>query len=110
MQYAPYKYPDIVEDITNALDSMLGPGEYRPLIEKRYHLPSSTFSDHTFASQPPRQTPRYLWIIATPDDVEQNKRLKVQQKVDVGILRWDCMEGYVGSAVNVVGATSQSVL
>ena len=108
MQYAPYKYPDLVEDITNALDSMLGPGDYRPLVEKHYHLPSSTFSDQTFASQPPRQTPRYLWIVATPD--EQDERLKVEQKVDVGVLRWDCMEGYVGSAVNVVAATSQNVL
>jgi len=90
MQYAPYKYPYLVEDVTNALDSMLGPGEYRPLVEKRYHLPSSTFSDQTFAYQPPRKTSRYLWIIATPDD-EQDERLKVEQKVDVGVFRWDCV-------------------
>ena len=103
MRYAPYKYPDLVEDITNALDSMLGPGEYKPVVEKRYCLRSSTLSYQTLASQLPRQTPRYLQIIATPDD-EQNDRLKAEQKGNVGALRWDCMEEYVGSTINVVGA------
>ena len=112
MQNTPYKYPDLVEDITNTLDSMLGPGEYKPVVEKHYCLRSSSaLSSQTLVSKPPRQTPRYLQIIATPDaSDEQNHRLKAEQKGDVGVLRWDCMEEYVGLTINVVGDTSQSIL
>ena len=87
---------------------MLGPEVYGPAVEKHYHLRSYISSGQTSPSQPSRQTPRYLRIIATPDN-EKNQRLIAEQEGDVGILRWDCVEQYVGSTVDVVGTTSQSV-
>ena len=89
MKYAPLKYPGITEDVLSTLNSMLGPGVYRPVVEKHYHLHSYTSSGQTSPSQPLRQVPRYLHIIATPDN-EHKQCLKAEQEGDVGSLQWDC--------------------
>lgn len=103
MQYAPSKYPGLADDIMTVLESMLGSAESKPLIDDyRQKLRSSTASSQKFASQPQRQTPRYLRIIATRDD-NQKQRLKAEWKGDVGVMRWESVERYLGSVANVVG-------
>jgi hypothetical protein len=105
VQYAPLKYPELAEDLRSIIDLTVGLDEYKPAVEKHYRLRSSTSSDQTESR---RQTPRYLRIIATPDD-KQNLRLKAERQGDLGILRWACVEQLVGSTAGVVGNTSQSV-
>ncbi|KIM43671.1 hypothetical protein M413DRAFT_443578 [Hebeloma cylindrosporum] len=93
IQYVPLKYTDVLQDINDVLDSSLGSGEYTPVIKHDYSLLSYKDSDQKLAS---RQTPRYLRIIATPND-EQNRRLKAELKGDVGVLRSDLVEEFVRS-------------
>ena len=77
---------------------MLGSAVSKPFVDK---LSSSISSDQTFASQPERKTPRYLRVIAASDD-EQSQRLKAEWKADVGVLRWECVQPYLGSTADVV--------
>jgi hypothetical protein len=98
MQYAPLQHPGLSEDIVKALDSLLGSAVSKPFVDQ---LRSPTSSDQTFASQPQRQTPRYLRVIASPED-ERRQRLKAECKGDVGVLRWECMQQYLGSTADVV--------
>ena len=109
MQYAPSAYPGLSEDITDVLELMLGLAEYKLLLDQlRKTLRSSTKFDQQFASQPPRQTPKYLRIIATRDD-EQEKRLKAEWKGDVGVLQWEGVEQYLDSTADVVSNGPLSV-
>ena len=65
MQYVPLKYPELTEDLRSIINSTLGLDEYKLVVDKHYCLCSSTSSNQTESR---RQTPRYLRIIATPDD------------------------------------------
>ena len=90
-------YPNLSTDIMSALDVRLGPAEYKPLVGD-YHKKtrSSILLDKKFASLQQQPMPRCLRIIATLDD-DQGECLKEERKGDIGILRWDCVEQYLGS-------------
>jgi hypothetical protein len=86
---------------------MLGSVEYKPVVDEyRQKLRSSTALNQQFASQPTRQTPKYLRIIATK---EAHQRWKSECKGDVGVLRWELVEGYLGSAAGIVMTGSPSI-
>ncbi|KAM6495008.1 hypothetical protein JOM56_009631 [Amanita muscaria] len=71
VQYAPIKYPDVPDGITEALKTMLGPAEYKPVVDKcREKLRSFTALNKKFESKASRKTPKYLRIIA-PIDAQQ---------------------------------------
>ncbi|KAM6498411.1 hypothetical protein JOM56_006359 [Amanita muscaria] len=110
-QYAPLAYPDLSNDIMDALDWALGPSEFKAAIDLdgyRQKLRSSTVQNQRLAPLPPRKTPKLLRIIATCDD-DQKHRLKAEWKGDVGVLRWNLVEQYLGSTADVVMTASQSV-
>ncbi len=89
VRYASSKYPDLLNDVVNALDPKLGSAEYKPSVDSLCKkLCSSTRTDQKFESQPQRQTPRYLRILATPD-VQKGGMFKADPKGDVGVLRWE---------------------
>ena len=77
---------------------MLGSAVSKSFVDK---LRSSISSDQTFASQPQRKTPRYLRVMVTPND-GQSQRLKAEWKGDVGVLRWECVQQYLGSTADVI--------
>ena len=73
MQYALSKYPDLLEDIKNALDVKLGPEEYQPSVSDQHLKTRSVIKRvEESASQPRRLTPKYLRIIATPMTIKGN--------------------------------------
>jgi len=100
VQYAPIKYPDVPDGITQALKTMLGPAEYKPVIDKcREKLRSSTALDKKFESIASRKTPKYLRIVA-PIDAQQ---WESESEGDVGVLRPELMEMF---GVVMTGAPS----
>ncbi|KIL64994.1 hypothetical protein M378DRAFT_105538 [Amanita muscaria Koide BX008] len=92
VQYAPIKYPDVPDGITEALKTMLGPAEYKPVVDKcREKLRSFTALNKKFESKASRKTPKYLRIIA-PIDAQQ--QWESESQGDVGVLRWELMKTY----------------
>ena len=90
----------------SALDVKLGPDEYEHSVSDRHPITRSvTKRVEGSASQPQRLTPKYLRIIATPND-HQKDRLKAEWKGDVGVLRSECVEQYFP---HVVWTTPASV-
>ncbi len=82
MVYTPSKHPNLVNDVVAALIPKVGLAEYKPLIEGiRQKLRSATTTDHQFASQLQRSTPRYLRIIATRD-TKRAESFKADSKGD----------------------------
>jgi hypothetical protein len=76
----------------------IGSAESKPLVDHyRQKLGSSEPVDQQFASQPLRKTPKYLRIIATADDPPE-RCFKAESKGDVGVLRWELVKPYFGSA------------
>jgi hypothetical protein len=97
VQYAPSAYPGLSNDIMDVLGLMLGSAEYKPIVDEyRMKLRSSTALNQQFASQPLRKTPKYLRIIATK---QAHQRWESECKGDVGVLRWELVEQYLGSTV-----------
>jgi len=71
----------------DALGPKLGSADYKPVVNDiRQQLRSSTRAAEKSESQPQRQTPRFLRIIATRDD-QKRERLKADGNGDVGFLR-----------------------
>ncbi|KAF8519086.1 hypothetical protein BU17DRAFT_90258 [Hysterangium stoloniferum] len=103
-RYAPVSYPNLIDDLTGSLEMVLGPAVYTPIANSyRRKLRSSIRAQQQSASHSVRQTPRFLRIIATPDD-EQQKRLKGEWNGDVAVLRWDVVERYIGSMADILKA------
>ena len=101
-------YPSLVKDLTETLEMLLGPEVFTPILADTYFskLHSSTrHQQSASALHTTRQTPRFLRIIATPDD-EQQKRLEGEWKGDVAFLRWDVMKDYLGSTANLMKTTA----
>jgi hypothetical protein len=85
---------------------MLGPAEYKPVVDGYLEkLRSSIALNENSGSQPSRKTPKYLRIIATKDADQQ---WESECKGDVGVLRWELVETYVDSTVDVVMTESPS--
>lgn len=77
----------------------LGTGEYKPAVsEPKRKLRSMAKLEKIFVSKSERKTPKILRIIATVDD-KQDKRLKEEKAGDMGVLRWDRMEEYLGPTI-----------
>ncbi|KAF8497010.1 hypothetical protein BU17DRAFT_72416 [Hysterangium stoloniferum] len=69
-----------------------------------YTMQKTPQAQQQSASHSTRRIPRFLRIIATPDD-EQQKRLKGEWKGDVAVLRWDVVvERYIGSMADSLKA------
>jgi hypothetical protein len=54
-----------------------------------------------------REMPRFLQVIATPNDDAQAYRLKAMQADDVAVLQWANVKDYVGPAA--AAATSNTI-
>ncbi|KAF8510406.1 hypothetical protein BU17DRAFT_98110 [Hysterangium stoloniferum] len=97
-QYAPKSYPNLINDLMTTLEIILGPEIYMPIVEtycKKLHN-SIQAQQQSASDSSRRQTPRFLRIIATPDD-EQRERLKAEWKGDLAVLRWDVVRDCIGS-------------
>lgn len=90
-------YPHLYEDILSAFEKILGPEVHAPIAENYRSKLRSTAKIASQAPTPNRKTPRFLRVIATPDD-DQGSRLKAEWKGDVAVLRWSKVQEYVGSA------------
>ena len=85
---------------------MLGSAEYKFSVDEyRQKLRSC---QNLNATQPLRKTPKYLRIIASPDDA-QMERLNAEVNGDIGVLRWEVVKRYLGSTADIVGTTLSSV-
>jgi len=102
-------YPNLVNDLTETLEMILGPEVFTPIVADTYcsklHSCSTHHQQSTSALHSTRQTPRFLRVIATPDD-EQQKRLEGEWKGDVAFLRWDVMKDYLGSTADLMKTTA----
>jgi hypothetical protein len=82
-----------------ALIPKVGQAEYKPLIEGiRKKLRSNTETNHQFASQLQRATPRFLRIIATRD-TRRIQSFKADSKGSVGVLRWNRIDQLFGDVM-----------
>jgi len=78
---------------------VLGSEVCEPIIETyRSKLRSHTHSASA-ASVPTRKTPRFLGIIATPDD--ERPSLQKAWKGDKALLKWDVVKEYLGSTADL---------
>jgi len=104
-------YPNLVNDLTETLEMILGPEVFTPILadtyRSKFHSCSTHHQQSTSALHSTRQTPRILRVIATPDD-EQQKRLEGEWKGggDVAFLRWDVMKDYLGSTADLMKTTA----
>jgi hypothetical protein len=80
---------------------ILGPEVFVPIADTYCSELRSRTAQQQSASHSTRQTPRFLRIIATPDD-EQRKRLAGEWKGDMAVLRWDVVKKYLGSTADLV--------
>jgi len=70
---------------------ILGPKECKPIVE----IYRSKRRGHTrSALDPTRTTPRFLGVIATPDEKREG------WKRDSTLLRWDVVRGYLSSTAD----------
>jgi hypothetical protein len=91
-------YPNLADDVLDLLKMLVGPEVYPPVADGyRSKLRSATQAKKDADSQPQRKTPRYLRVIASPDDT-QRRRLETGYPGDVAMLRWDVMKEYSGAA------------
>ena len=84
---------------------LLGPEVYKPVADSYCNkLRGYTKAQELFASSPTRQTPRFLSIIATPDDEQEKHRAgeRMGDSTEVAVLRWSLVEKYLGSTANVI--------
>ena len=99
VNYAPSKNPDLLDQVMTALLPLLGPAEYKPVVEAIHEkLRSSTKLDQKIASQSQRSTPRLLRIIATRDKT-RGVSFKADSKGDVGVLRSELVTDRFGDVI-----------
>jgi hypothetical protein len=105
-RYAPVPYPNLDNYLTGILEMVLGPEVYMPITDTYCsNLRNRTRNQQPSASHTTRQSPRFLRIIATPDD-QQCKRLQQEWKGGVAVLRWDIMKAYIGLTADLVKTTT----
>ena len=75
----------------------------------RQKLRSSTSANQQSNPSATCTTPRFLRVIATPDD-EPRCRLEAEPKGDVAILRWKSVQDYLGPAADAATTNFQSIL
>ena len=77
-------YPNIQDDVNHLLEYILGREEATTVVEG--YRRSSTTNKQDPASQPERQTPRYIYAIASSDD-EQKHRLEADSQGNLALLK-----------------------
>ena len=107
-------FPNLENDLTRTLETILGKeGDALKIAETyrsqyRDKLHSSTEASQQSTSHSTRQTPRFLRVIATPND--EMARQHFNGEDDVAILRWDKVTEYMSStADSVVNAIDSPV-
>ena len=88
---------------------MLGPAIQQQAIDGIRSRLRSANKQPTSSHAQTRETPRYLRIIASPDD-KQEARLKAEFQGDVGVVRWDVVKECAGSIVDTAKLQMVSVL
>jgi len=102
-------YPNVQDDVIHLLEDVLGREESTTVVEGyRAKLRSSTKVKQEAASQLERQTPRYIYAIASSDD-EQKHRLEAESQGNVALLKSKVVNEYVGSAGDIAKMDSMSV-
>ena len=86
---------------------MLGPAIQQQAIDGIRSRLRSTNKQAT--SSQTRETPRYLRIIASPDD-KQEIRLKAEFEGDVGVVKWNVVQECAGSVADAAKLNMMSVL
>jgi len=103
-QYAPLAYPDLLNDVAEFLGVILGPEAHKPVVKTyrkiRNKLRSSAREENTLAPLPTRETPRYLRVIAAPDDKQQRRLEAVANSV--AVLKWKMVQEYTGLTADVM--------
>jgi hypothetical protein len=88
---------------------MLGPEEFKPVASGyRAKLRSATEAKRQLASQPERQTPKFIFVVASP----QNKQ-RHMEAVSGGIvvmLKSSIVKEYFGSAYDTVTTVTTGIL
>ena len=102
-------YPNVQDDVIRLLEDALGQEESTKVVEGyRAKLCSSTMIKREPASQPERQTPRYIYAIASSDD-EQKHRLEAESQGNVALLKSKVVNEYVDSAGDIAKMDLTSV-
>ena len=83
------------------LRETLGPEAHQPVVTTyRSKLRSSARKENALAPLPTRQTPRYLCVIAAPDDKHRQRLEAVADNVVE--LKWAVVEEYTGLTANIM--------
>lgn len=100
--YTSAAHPDLSGGVMKFLEATLGPNVHAPVVEIYCSkLRSSSYKEGARAPVPKRQTPRYLHVIAAPDD-EEPRRLDTEAPDSVAVLKWDVVTNYTGLTVDVI--------
>jgi hypothetical protein len=99
VQYAPIAYPDLKRDMEGLLENMLGSDEYQPVANR--YCSKLRSANHEPPPIPKREVPRYLRIVASPDD-KQEHRLLAEPLGNVVTLKWDVVTECIGSVAESV--------
>lgn len=79
----------------------LGPEAHKPVVATyRSKLRSSARKENALVPLPTRQTPRYLRVIAAPDDEHQRHLEAVGDSV--AVLKWTVVEEYTGLTADIM--------
>jgi hypothetical protein len=94
-QYAPNKYPHLLQDIEAMITTILGPRIFQQVPQDiRAKLRSAK---ETLGPEPPRKTPRFLRVVLSPDD-SQEHRLSAEWEGNVATMRWDVVTSIIPEA------------
>ena len=97
-KYAPVSYPDLSEQVGMFFQQLLGPKVYKPVVDGYRKKLRSSAAPQQASSVPERETPRFLRIVASPDD-DQANRLEAELK-PTAILKWGAVKAYLGSTAD----------
>lgn len=93
VQHGPIAFEDILNNLDALFTNVIGTAEFRPAIEgMRSRLRSAQQRLGT------RKTPRFLRVIASPDD-EQGNRLNAQSQGNIATLKWEAVVKCFGESV-----------
>ncbi|KAF8340069.1 hypothetical protein F5887DRAFT_919598 [Amanita rubescens] len=104
VQYAPMLYPDLLDDLEATLKMVLGEDRDASEVVHSYltRLQSKTKATNRQSLSTSRKTLRFLRIISSPDDDQEQRS---DGKDDLVLLRWDKVKEYIGSTADSVVKT-----
>lgn len=99
VNYSPVRRPNLKTDLDALFDKILGTNIDRPNISNiQTRSRSAKRSTHQLSM---RETPRFLRIVASPDD-SQEQRLKAELQGDLATLKWDTVGDCVGELARIL--------